>query len=107
MNISEETTTQGAYNLIVQTILAYQRDISDDKEIGMMLSHFGDTITLRLTGISYTDFFVIFIGINVKTNMRCEIVQNINQISFLLTELDKHDNQEPASRLHFVPFPEF
>lgn len=107
MDILKETTAKSVCNIIINTILTYQSTISEDKEVGMMLSHFGDTITLRLTGISYIEpAFVLFIGENAKTDIRCEVVQNINQISFLLTDIDKPDSQEPAHRVHFVPFSE-
>ena len=107
MDIIDETTAKGVCNIIINTILTYQNTIPEDKEIGMMLSHFGDTITIRLTGISYIDpAFVIFIGENIETGIRCEIVQNINQISFLLTDIDKPYSQEPVNRVHFVPFSE-
>lgn len=88
------------YECLKKEILNFQRTLDNEHEIALMLTSFGQSITLAVTEISYRNpsllMFYGFVNGNYTT-----LVQHVSQLSFLMTAIPKHDPEQPPRRIGF------
>lgn len=72
--------------------------MDNEHEAALCLTDFGKSIVLNVTQIGYQDLCLIFYYGTVN-GQKCQLIQHINQISFLLMAVDKEQPQEPPHRV--------
>lgn len=88
------------YELLCKYIKQFQDDLDDEHEIGLQLTSFGQSITLNVTDIGYSNPSIIDFYGYVNGN-KAHLIQNINQLNFLLISVPKADPNKPARRIGF------
>lgn len=74
--------------IIKDYVLKYQEALDPDKDVALLLTHFGNSILMEVTHIGYEEsVLVIFRGfVNGKESV---LIQHVSQLNFLLTSVDK------------------
>ena len=74
--------------IIKEYILAYQASLDPDKDVALLLTHFGNSILMEVTHIGYEEsVLVVFKGlVNGRESV---LIQHVSQLNFLLTSVDK------------------
>ena len=88
------------YELVTEAIREFQNELDDEHEVGLLLASFGQSILLNVTDIGYANpSLIYFYGyVNGK---KSTLIQHINQLSFLLTSVEKANPNVPARRIGF------
>lgn len=95
-NLAEEQ-----YKIILEEIKAFEQQLDDEHEVALMMTNFGVTVTLYIKKIGYSNPSLIFYyGIDSNGN-RCQLIQHISQINFLLKAAKKLDPISPPHRIGF------
>lgn len=88
------------YELLCSSIKEFQEGLDDEHEVGLQLASFGQSITLNVTNIGYSNPSLIhFYG--YINGSKAHLIQHISQLSFLLTSVPKVDPEKPARRIGF------
>jgi hypothetical protein len=89
------------YEILMEAIKEFEDQLDDSQEVGVLLASFGQSIVMQVTNIGYSNPSLIhFHGfVNGK---KSELIQNVNQLSFLLTSVAKSDPNKPARRIGFI-----
>lgn len=84
------------YELLCDYIKQFQDELDDEHEIALMLASFGQSITLNVTHIGYSNPSIIdFYG--YCNGNKAHLIQHINQLNFLiilylnLTQKNQHE----------------
>ncbi len=87
------------FEIIKKYIQEYENQLDTEHEVGIKLTNFGQSIVMQVTEISYEEpVLMIFKGyVNGKMSI---LIQHMNQLSFLLTALDKV-TEEPKRPIGF------
>lgn len=86
--------------IIKDYILEFQRSLDPDREVALLLTHFGSSILMEVTHISYEEsVLVIFKGF-VNGRMST-LIQHVSQLNFLLTSVPK-DPETPRRQIGFT-----
>ncbi len=89
-----------AYERLVRSIIEFEKNLDEDKEIGARMVSFTENETFHIEDVGYWGpDFVKFYGINLDGNP-VELIQHISQVSVLLVALPKEKN-EPR-RIGFI-----
>ncbi len=88
------------YEIIMREIQDFEEDLDDNHEVALKLCHFGQNILLNVTEISYHNPSLIFFYGTVN-GKESQLIQHVNQISFLLTSVEKIDPNAPPRRIGF------
>lgn len=79
------------YEVLTMSIIAFEKDLDEDEEVGARLVFFGQSVTFHITDIGYSNPSIItFSGLN-EDNKPVKLIQHISQISVLLTVLPRAD----------------
>jgi len=80
-------------------IVDFQKEISDDEEVGVPLASFGQSIVLHIDKIGdRTPELIIFFGRLLQkdgTSERAELLQHISQVNLLLLAVKTPKGEEP------------
>ena len=89
-----------AYETIMKRIKDFQDSLDDNHEVGVMLASFGQSITMTVYNIGYTNpNTLIFYGfVNGKD---ATLIQHMTQLNFLLLAMEKNDPAKPPRRIGF------
>ena len=88
------------YELLCKYIERFQNSLDDEHEVGMQLASFGQSILLNVVSIGYANPSIIeFYG--YYNGLKAHLIQNINQLNFLLVAVPKLDPDKPARRIGF------
>lgn len=88
------------YELLCDYIKQFQDELDDKHEVGLQLASFGQSITLNVTDIGYSNPSIIdFYG--YCNGNKAHLIQHINQLNFLLISVPKSDPEKPARRIGF------
>ena len=89
------------YKRIFAMIDNFEANLSEHEEVGVYLVSFGNAIQFHIEDIAYYNPSLInFIG-RLDNGSRVELVQHVNQISFLLMALPKQEEHKPPRRIGF------
>lgn len=78
------------YELLCSYIKEFQEGLDDEHEVGLQLASFGQSITLEVTNIGYSNPSLIhFYG--YCNGSKAHLIQHINQLNFLLISIPKSD----------------
>lgn len=88
------------HEIIMEQIREFEANLDNDHEICRQLASFGKNITLAVTGIGYhnpsTLYFYGYVGKQPAT-----LIQNVNQLNFLLISAEKSCPDKPPRRIGF------
>ena len=89
------------YEIILDRIKEFEEDLDSDHEVGIKLASFGQSITMSVTDIGYSNpstlVFYGFIGEQPAT-----LIQHVSQLNFLLLAVKKADPEKPPRRIGFA-----
>ena len=94
------TMADSQYEIIMEEIADFERTLDDEHEVALKLCNFGQSILMSITDIGYRNPNLIFYYGYVN-GQYAQLIQHINQISFLLMSVPKADPNEPARRIGF------
>jgi Family of unknown function (DUF6173) len=90
------------YKRIVEMINEFESSLNSEQEVGVRLVNFGQTVQFHIEDINYYNpSLITFVG-RMNDGSKVELIQHINQISFLLMAMPKLNEEEPARRLGFT-----
>lgn len=82
-----------------EQIETYQANIDNNHDIALMLTNFGESVTMVITSITYrTPSLLVFTG--YVNNSICELIQHVNQLNFLLKTVPRNIDL-PKQRIGF------
>ena len=89
------------YEVIVERIKDFEEELDEDHEVALQLASFGQSITLSVTDIGYSNpstlVFHGFVG-----EQHATLIQHMSQLNFLLLAVPKADPTKPARRIGFA-----
>ena len=84
-------------------ITDFEKNLKDDEEVALKLVTFGETVVIVVESIGYFNPGLIsFYGTDKEKN-RVQLIQNVNQISFLLMAVKTKKPKEERRRIGFKP----
>lgn len=90
-------------NQVAAVVNAYNRNLNPDEEVGLMLTSFGQTITVNITGIGFIGTrLILFKGYLTSNNAPVELLQHVTQLNFLLISLKRENPQEEKKHIGFM-----
>lgn len=89
------------YEIIKQSIQEFEKDLDEESEVAVHLAAFGQSILMQVTELGYSNPSLIhFYG--YVNGAKSELIQHVNQLSFLLTAVPKTNPDRPARRIGFI-----
>ena len=89
------------YEVIMERIKDFEDTLDDDHEVSLQLASFGQSVTLAVTSIGYSNpttlVFHGFVG-----NQRATLIQHVSQLNFLLLATQKAEPAKPPRRIGFA-----
>lgn len=85
------------YEILKKYITDFESKLDDEHEVGLMLTNFGQSVTMQVTNIAYEESVLMVFKGYVNGNEATRI-QHINQLSFLLTSIKKEPDR-PKRRI--------
>lgn len=90
-----------SYDVLVERIKEFEERLDDDHETAVKLTSFGQTVTLSVTNIGYSNpstlIFSGYVGGQPAT-----LIQHMSQLNFLLFAAKKSDPEKPPRRIGFA-----
>ena len=89
-----------AYEVILKRIKEFQDELDDEHEVALQLASFGQSITLAVTAIGYSNpSTLVFYG--YVNGRPATLIQHMSQLNFLLLSVQKQDPGKPPRRIGF------
>ena len=84
-----------------EQIAEFESELDSEHEILLMLASFGTSIAMSVDDIGYQnpDLLYFYGHVNGKP---AQFIQNINQLNFLITAVERSDKSKPARRIGFT-----
>lgn len=87
------------YEILKKYIQDFESKLDADYEVALLLTHFGHSILMNVTEISYEESVLLIFKGYVNGKMST-LIQHISQLNFLLTSVPK-EPERPARRVGF------
>jgi len=88
------------FQILKKYIQKFESTLDNDHEVGLMLTNFGQTVLMQVTRITYEEpVLMIFSG--TVNGRESTLIQHMNQLSFLLTSVEK-DKDAPKRKIGFA-----
>ncbi len=88
------------YEILKESIRAFEASLDENHEVAFLLASFGQSVLFNVTAIGYSNPSLLhFFGF--VDGKKAELVQNINQLNFLLMAVHKDEPDRPARRIGF------
>lgn len=88
------------YEVIIERIKEFEDSLDEEHEVALKLSSFGQSITLSVTDIGYSNPSILtfhgLVGDSCAT-----LIQHVSQLSFLLLSVKKANPEAPPRRIGF------
>lgn len=92
-----------SYEIILAHIEAFEDELDDEHEVAVKLASFGQSVTLSVTNIGYSNpSTLVFDG--YVGNQKATLIQHMSQLNFLLVAVPKRDPEKPPHRLGRIGF---
>jgi hypothetical protein len=93
VNLQEPYMASSYYERLIEYIVEFEDTLSDREEVGMKLVSFGETIVIHVDDLGYYNpRLICFVGRDNNGN-RAQLIQHVNQISFLLIALKREKDR--------------
>jgi len=90
-----------SYKVILDRIKDFEDNLDNDHEVAIKLASFGQSVTLSVTDIGYSNpstlVFRGYVGDQPAT-----LIQHMSQLNFLLVAVKKSDPEQPPRRIGFI-----
>ena len=86
--------------IIKDYVLEFQQSLDPDREVALLLTHFGSSILMEVTHISYEESVLVIFKGYVNGRMST-LIQHVSQLNFLLTSVPK-DPETPRRQIGFT-----
>ena len=87
------------FRILRKYIEAFESSLDPEHEVAIMLTNFGQTITMQVTYITYEEpVLMVFKGF--VNGQEATLIQHVNQLNFLLTSMKKEDDR-PKRKIGF------
>ncbi len=89
-----------SYEVILDRIKDFEDNLDNDHEVAIRLASFGQSVTLSVTDIGYSNpSTLVFHG--YVGNQPATLIQHMSQLNFLLVAVKKSDPEQPPRRIGF------
>lgn len=89
-----------SYEIIMDRIKEFEDTLDSEHEVAVKLSSFGQSITMAVTDIGYSNpSTLVFYGF--VQGQPATLIQHMSQLNFLLLAIPKADPSKPAHRIGF------
>jgi hypothetical protein len=93
------------FEILKKYIQDFEKTLDSEHEVGLLLTNFGQTITMRVTDITYEEpVLMVFKG--YVGDKKSTLLQHISQLNFLLTSIDKLPEKGKITIGFHAPDPE-
>ena len=100
LSIRDYKNADYSYEVIMKRIREFEETLDDDHEIAIQLASFGQSVTLSVTDIGYSNpSTLVFYG--YVGDQRATLIQHMSQLNFLLIAVKKAEPEKPARRIGF------
>lgn len=93
------TYSDTQFEILAKYIRDFESTLDDDHEVGLLLTNFGQTITMQVTEISYEQSVLMIFKGYVNGRMST-LIQHVSQLNFLLTSIEK-EPERPKRTIGF------
>lgn len=100
-SVNQPYTAKNLFNQLVQRIQLFESTLDADKEVGIQLVNFGINTTFSVSRLGYMDPSLIWFEGTLDNGSAVQLVQHVNQISFLTMALPRQNPDEPRSPIGF------
>lgn len=100
-SLAVENTADNFHKRLLEYIVAFDNSLDQNKEVGVRLVSFGQTVTFRVEDIGYYNPSLICFYGTTEDGNSVQLVQHVSQISFLLTALPCLDPNKRKSEIGF------
>lgn len=76
------------FEILKRYIQAFEASLDQDHEVGIMLTNFGQSITMNVTEIGYEESVILIFKGYVNGNF-ATLIQHVSQLNFLLTSVPR------------------
>ncbi len=89
------------YKIVMKRIKEFEDSLDYDHEVAIMLASFGQSITMTVTEIRYSNpSTLVFHGL--VDGKPATLIQHMNQLNFLLRSVEKSSPEKPPFRMGFA-----
>lgn len=89
-----------SYEVIMERIKEFEDELDDQHEVAVKLASFGQSITMSVTDIGYSNpSTLVFYGL--VGDQKSVLIQHMSQLNFLLLSVQKADPEKPPRRIGF------
>lgn len=89
------------HEAILRHIKTFEGSLDDEHEVALKLSSFGQSITISVTHIGFSNPSILTFSGYVGDSP-AQLIQHVSQLSFLLVSAKKTDPEKPARRIGFA-----
>jgi hypothetical protein len=90
------------YESIVEHINNFNDQLDLEHEVGVQLVTFGQTIQFHVTNVGYRNPYLIIFHGTLDNGSPIELIQNVSQISFVLTKTKRLNTEKPKQKIGFL-----
>lgn len=89
------------YEVIMHRIKEFENGLDNEHEAALQLASFGQSITMAVTDIGYSNpNTIVFYGL--VNGQKATLIQHVSQLNFLLLSVPKADPKNPPRRIGFA-----
>lgn len=90
------------FEILCKYIKDFEKTLDDEHEVGLLLTNFGQSVTMQVTNVSYEQsVLMVFKGyVNGKMST---LIQHVSQLNFLLTSVPKEPDRPKRTIGFSVP----
>ncbi len=90
----EAFRAEAYYERLAEYIIEFEENLEEDKEVGVKLVNFGETITIHVEDIGYYNpRLICFYGTDAS-GQKVQLIQHVNQLNFLIIALKREEKKE-------------
>jgi hypothetical protein len=101
LNIRNYHLADYQYEIIMESIKDFEDSLDNEHEVAIQLASFGQSILLNVTSIGYSNPSLIHFHGYVN-GQYAELIQHVNQLSFLLLSAKKEELTRETRRIGFI-----
>jgi hypothetical protein len=99
--IAETRSAEGFATRLVREIRAFESSLDPAHEVGIRLVNFGQTLTFTVRHIGFIEPSLITFQGLTGAQEPVQLIQHVNQISFLLMKVQRLEPEEPKKPIGF------
>lgn len=88
------------FEVLSKHIKDFEKTLDSEHEVGLILTNFGQSITMQVTEVSYEESVLMIFKGYVNGRMST-LIQHVSQLNFLLTSIEKEPDR-PKRTIGFV-----